>query len=331
VEEQAGRDQWFDNLRNVARPHDSINIRSKVRSPASGGHNEEGLLGLAFHPGFKDNRQVFLHYSAHRPVRNVLARFVMDRKRQLIEPASEQVLLEVTQRWGNHNGGMIEFGPDGYLYLALGDGGAANDPLGSGQDKSTLLGAILRIDVDHRDPPKAYAVPNDNPFVGDRGARPEIWAYGLRNVWRFSFDRQTGDLWAGDVGQNQWEEIDLIQRGGNYGWNYREGKHDFRPPSDGLPHNLIEPIVDHARHEAKSITGGYVYRGTRIPELVGAYVYGDYVTGLIWALRYDGRNVDGPVVLGRVPEIASFGEDRDGEIYIVSLRGRIFKLMPKSN
>jgi len=220
---------------------------------------------------------------------------------------------------------MITFGPDGYLYLSLGDGGASGDPHGHAQNKNTLLGAILRIDVDHQDATLAYAIPPDNPFVDQIGNRGEIWAYGLRNVWRFSFDRVTGDLWAGDVGQDLWEEIDMITQGGNYGWNQREGNHAFRQSGDD--EKFENPIFEHARGQARSITGGYVYRGRQLPQLRGAYVYGDFMTGLIWPLRYNGQKVTEHRYLAQVPAISSFGEDRDGELLIVSLEGQIYKLV----
>ena len=324
VLEQAGRVHGFENNPDTQRTHVALDIRSRVRRQGE----EEGLLGMAFHPQFKTNGQVFLHYTAARGWRrNVISRFAMDPARQTVDPASEQIILEVEQPWSNHNGGMIEFGPDGYLYIALGDGGGAGDRLGHAQNKRTLLGAILRIDVDRQDAGLGYAVPSDNPFVGDPDARAEIWAYGLRNVWRFSFDAQTGDLWAGDVGQVRWEEIDLIEKGGNYGWNVWEGNHRFG--ANGRRGPFISPIVEHGRDQARSITGGYVYRGQQNPTLQGAYVYGDFVTGLVWSLRYDGHTVTEHQYLDRVPQPASFGQDRDGELYITSFDGRIYKLMPR--
>jgi len=326
VVEQAGRVLWFENRPNVAGAdvHVALDISgNKVRRKG----NEEGLLGLAFHPDFKNNHFVFLHYSASAPRRNILSRWTMDNDAKRILPDSEHVILEVPQPFGNHNGGDIHFGPDGLLYITLGDGGAGGDPHENGQNLSTLLATILRIDVDHPQHGKPYGIPDNNPFAKAPGARPEIYAYGLRNAWRFSFDPQTGALWAGDVGQNAKEEIDLITPGGNYGWNAREG---FSPYNGGTKTpDMIDPIVEHGRNEAACITGGYVYRGNALPQLQGAYIYGDYVTGNIWRLRYDGQKVTDHELIGNVPEIASFGVDAHGELYLCSLRGQIYKLTPK--
>ncbi len=326
VIEQAGRVLWFDNRLNVAGSdvHVALDISGgKVRRKG----NEEGLLGLAFHPDFADNRYVYLHYSASKPRRNVVSRWTMENDTGVILPKSEHVILEVEQPFGNHNGGDIHFGPDRFLYITLGDGGAGGDPHGNGQNLTTLLASILRIDVDHPQDGKPYGIPQDNPFINTPNARSEIYAYGLRNVWRFSFDSKTGTLWAGDVGQNAKEEIDIIAAGGNYGWNPREG---FSPYNGGTKTpDMIDPIVEHGRNEAASITGGYVYHGNALPQLQGAYIYGDYVTGIIWRLRYDGQQVTEHEQIGNVPEIASFGVDAKGELYICSLRGRIYKLTPK--
>ena len=315
VAEQDGRIYWFTNVHNVRRMHEALDIRHKVRRR----HEEEGLLGIAFHP--TNRSEVFLHYSASDPRRNVVARFRMDAARERILEQSEELVLEVQQPWGNHNGGDLRFGPDGFLYITLGDGGSANDPLDNGQNLSTWLGSILRIDVDRARP---YAVPPDNPFLETAGARGEIWAYGLRNVWRMSFDRATGELWAGDVGQNRYEEIDLIERGGNYGWDRREGKHAFAGAApDG---DFLDPVIEYSRREAQSITGGFVYRGKELPSLVGAYVHADYVTGFLWALWWDGSKVTRHVQLGRGSQITTFGEDLAGELYFASFDGAIYRL-----
>ncbi|XAM00874.1 PQQ-dependent sugar dehydrogenase [Phycisphaeraceae bacterium D3-23] len=332
VAEQSGRVFIFDNDPGAEQDdmHIMIDLRDITIAPGHRGQNEEGLLGVAFHPDFAENGQVFLHYSAARPKRNVLSRFTVMDDGETIDPESEDVILEQRQPFWNHNGGMIDFGPDGYLYIALGDGGAGGDTLKAGQDLSTLLAKILRIDVDQTDEARGtnYAIPEDNPFVDNEDARPEIWAYGLRNVWRFSFDREDGTLWAGDVGQGAWEEINIIRGGYNYGWRIREGRHDFdandRKEDTGL---LVDPLVEHPRSEAMSITGGYVYRGSAIPQIDGYYLYGDYERGNLWMIQFDGRRVRQQLELGQVDKPASFGEDRDGEVYICSFNGLIYKFV----
>ncbi len=238
------------------------------------------------------------------------------------DPASEEEILRITDRpFWNHDGGTIVFGPDGYLYIAIGDGGLANDPFQNGQNLGKLLAKVLRIDVNRKETGKNYSIPADNPFVQTPGARPEIWAYGLRNVWRMAFDRKTGKLWASDVGQNLYEEIDLIVRGGNYGWNLREGLHPFGTQGVGPRSALIEPIWEYHHDVGKSLTGGLVYRGKRLPELDGHYLYADYVSARIWALRHDdvkGRVVaNHPIRDANVP-VMSFGEDEQGEAYVLT-------------
>ena len=330
VMEQDGRVHWFENRRDVRNAQVALDIRDKVYRK----HNEEGLLGLAFHPDFSRNRTLFLHYSANGPRRGVVARFRTDSKRSRIDRRSERVVLEQPQPWGNHNGGDLQFGPDGYLYITFGDGGAGGDPLGAGQDLGTWLGSMLRIDVDGGKP---YRVPRDNPFVSMPGAKPEIWACGLRNVWRFSFDPLTGDLWAGDVGQNAWEEIDVLVKGGNYGWNAREGKHAFRRRRSRsrttpvpAPGPFLDPVVDFDTSKARSITGGVVYRGQRHPGLRGTYLFADYATGYVWGLRRDGEKMAGLRVLARLQGISSFGTDREGEVYATAFDGRIYTFAPGS-
>jgi glucose/arabinose dehydrogenase len=237
------------------------------------------------------------------------------------DPDSEEEILRVERPFWNHDGGTLCFGPDGYLYVVLGDGGAANDPFRNGQNLKTFLGKILRLDVGRKDPGKTYAVPKDNPFVGRADALPEIWAYGVRNPWRIAFDRETKDLWAADVGQNLYEEIDLITRGGNYGWNLREGLHPFGPEGVGPRKDLIDPIWEYHHDVGKSITGGPVYRGDRLPELRGHYLYADYVSGKIWALRYDPhkrRVVANRPIRDRSLPIMSFGEDDKGDAYLLT-------------
>ncbi len=291
--------------------------------------NEQGLLGMAFSPNFKKNRHIFLHYTApNRPRRNIIARYQMDQATGKIRKSSRKIILQVRQPWQNHNGGMICFGPDGYLYIGLGDGGSGGDPRGHGQNKNTLLASILRIDVANPSKKKPYAIPKDNPFVNDPKAKPEIWAYGLRNPWRFSFDRKTGQLWVGDVGQNKSEEIDLVTKGGNYGWNIFEGTLPFKNHnrSKATREKPIPPIIEHDHTLSRSITGGYVYRGQKIPALQGYYIYGDFVTGWVWAIQYDGKKITEQLWLGKIPHIASFGEDAQGELYLCSFNGQIYSL-----
>jgi len=321
VAEQDGRLRSFERRRDVSETELLLDLREVTRRR----HNEEGLLGLAFHPEFETNGELYLHRSRSDPRRGVISRLRYDPVSGSFPTATEEVLFEVEQPFGNHNGGELRFGPDGLLYISFGDGGGGGDPLGSGQDRSTLLGSILRIDVDRRSPGLAYSIPADNPFVEVAGHRAEIYAYGLRNVWRFSFDRQTGELWAGDVGQDRWEEIDLIERGANYGWNLREGHHRYRNSRAQV--ELREPVVDYSRRLARSITGGFVYRGAAIPALAGAYVHGDYETGYVWALWFDGATVTRHFTLGRGSEISSFGEDSLGELYFCSFDGRIHEFI----
>ncbi|MGC3970256.1 MAG: PQQ-dependent sugar dehydrogenase [Pirellulales bacterium] len=292
--------------------------------------NEEGFLGMAFHPKYKENGQFFVYYTApDMPRRSVISRFTVDRNdANKADPASEQIVLEIPQPFPNHNGGTIAFGNDGYLYVGLGDGGSGGDPHGNGQKLDTLLGKILRIDIDHKDEGLGYAVPKDNPFVGQAGTRPEIWALGVRNIWRLSFDRQTGDLWAGEVGQNVWEEVNLVTKGGNYGWNPRESFHRFTADlSHGKP-NYIDPLWEYHHEIGKSITGGNVYRGKLVPELEGHYVYADYVTGRVWALKYDAaakKVVAVRPISGNVAPVMSFGEDESGELYFTTVNGGVYR------
>jgi glucose/arabinose dehydrogenase len=280
--------------------------------------NEEGLLGLAFSPRFQTDGRVFVDYSAGGPRRSVLARFnVVD---GAIDMTSERVILEVPQPFANHNGGQLAFGPDGYLYWGLGDGGSEGDPQENGQKLSTLLASILRLDVSG----DSYAVPPDNPFVDVAGAATEKYAYGLRNPWRFSFDPVTGDLWAGDVGQDRWEEIDRITAGGNYGWSIMEGFECYRTPGCDQT-GLTPPRAVYGHDVGCAVIGGYVYHGAAMPELQGWYVYGDYCSGRVWAL--DTASNGEPVLLAEPGHsLSSFGVLPDGEIIALSFDRSIYQL-----
>ncbi|MBM3504509.1 MAG: PQQ-dependent sugar dehydrogenase [Alphaproteobacteria bacterium] len=320
VVEQVGRITILDRDPAATAPRVFGDIRQRVES----GPNEAGLLGLAFHPDFARNRQVILSYTRPgTPLVSVVSRFLVGAN-GLLDPASEQVLLSLAQPYANHNGGDVLFGPDGFLYVSFGDGGSAGDPLDAGQDRNTLLGKILRLDVDRGSP---YAIPADNPFARG-GGRPEIFAYGLRNVWRMTFDRATGELWAADVGQNRLEEVDIIVKGGNYGWNIKEGTSEFRPRGRSFE-GLIDPVAEYGRNDGCSVTGGYVYRGREIPALVGMYVFGDYCSGKIWAVaREGGRYRTLPLTQAGI-RISSFGEANDGELYVVDHGGALYRLRPR--
>jgi glucose/arabinose dehydrogenase len=282
---------------------------------------EQGLLVLAFHPEFATNGLFFVYYTAPDGA-NTLSRFRATADLQRGDPDTERVLLQQASPHETHNGGMIAFGPDGMLYIGLGDGGGANDQFGNGQNGDTFLAKILRINVNGAEP---YAVPQDNPFVNDAQIRPETWAWGLRNPWRFSFDRATGDLYIGDVGQNQWEEINFqpaISRGGaNYGWSIKEGSYCFYTTTCDST-GLTDPIVAYDRHQGIAVTGGYVYRGQQVPALYGAYLFGDYGTGRIWAAARDTGSAWTTTPMTRFDGLlSSFGEDEAGELYLTDLSG----------
>jgi glucose/arabinose dehydrogenase len=326
IVEQPGRIKVFPNDPEVnnARVSTFIDINARVNS----GGNEQGLLGLAFHPNYSENGYFYVNYTADNPNRTVISRFsVTTDNRDLADSNSELIVLEIPQPFSNHNGGMIAFGPDdNYLYIGMGDGGSGGDPRGHGQNLQTLLGAILRIDVDNSSGGSNYSIPNDNPFKGNsQQYREEIWAYGLRNPWRFSFDAATKQLWAGDVGQNAREEIDLIEKAGNYGWKLMEGSVCY--VSNCNTTGLIQPVVDyrHTNSSCFSVTGGYIYRGQRQPGLQGKYIYGDYCTGQIWALTYnDGQLQENSALLNTSFPISSFGVDQNNELYILNHSGSVY-------
>jgi len=327
--EQAGRLRMlingeFDN-------HDLIDLTAKTNTVS-----ERGLLGMAWHPRFPHMPFVYLHYSSTEGD-TIISRFTVDAEKWIADPESEKLLLQVKQPWPNHNGGMIAFGPkDGFLYIGLGDGGAANDPKDAAQNGQNLLGKILRIDVNQGDP---YAIPEHNPFVGNDKFRDEIWAYGIRNPWRFCFDPKNGDLYIGDVGQNKWEELDWqsgSSKGGeNYGWRIEEGSHDFLDSAYATDAKLVQPIHEYGHAGGHcSVTGGYVYRGEQIPWLQGQYFYADFCSGAIGTLTVK----DGTLLkrTNRTKELTaerslttlvSFGVDADQEMYIVCQDGRIFRMV----
>ncbi len=332
---QLGVISVFPNDNEVEEAATFLNIKDRV--VYNDNENEEGLLGVAFHPKYKENGEFFVYYTSKKasPHTSVISRFkVSADDPNKADPKSEEELLRIPQPFWNHNGGTLAFGPDGFLYVGLGDGGSGGDPLGNGQKLDTLLGKILRIDVDHKDPGKQYAIPKDNPFAGQpKKGREEIWAYGVRNIWRLSFDRETGTCWGADVGQDLWEEVNIIVRGGNYGWNLREAMHPFGPNGSEPKPELIDPIWEYPHTIGKSITGGHVYRGSKIPELVGCYLYGDYVSGNLWGLRYDEQSkkvtANRPIAGKNLP-VVSFGEDEQGEVYFTTTFGTLYRFVPKA-
>jgi glucose/arabinose dehydrogenase len=322
ITEQAGVVRILKNGKPLPTPF--LDIREKVKSGGA-----MGLLSIAFHPEFKENGRFFVNYtSSSGGLHTVISEFQVSNNPDVADTKSERIILTVDQPFTNHNGGQIAFGPDGYLYIGMGDGGSANDPHRHGQNLSTLLGAMLRIDVDKKD---GYGIPSDNPFKAQPNARPEIWAYGLRNPWRFSFDPLTGILYAGDVGQDNREEIDIIEQGRNYGWNIMEGficTPGVNSKCDKT--GLTLPIVDYGRDDGVSVIGGFVYRGHEIPGLCGSYIYGDWGSGKIWALRRDGDEVaENKMLLDTRLSISSFGIDEAYEVYVVDHNGGVYKVRAK--
>ncbi len=321
VIEQAGVIRVFENSQTVAESTVFLDISTQV---LFGG--EQGLLGLAFHPNYKENGYFYVDYVADNPRRTVIARYTVspNNPNQALSN-SELVLLEVNQPFSNHKGGQIAFGDDGYLYIGLGDGGSGGDPFGNAQNRSTLLGKILRINVDSPSQGRNYSIPADNPYFGNAlGYKEEIYAYGFRNPWRFSFDSPTGRLWVADVGQDQMEEIDIVGKGKNYGWNIMEGTLTY---SSGSQVGLELPVWEYSHAEGIAVIGGYVYHGSTLPELNSKYIYGDYGSGKVWALQYDGVAMPVNTLLSDTNlNISSFGVDENKELYFCSLDGKIYVL-----
>ena len=341
IGEQDGLVRIWDGAQLLPTPFLDVTAQS-----VSGG--EMGLLGLAFDPDFATNRLLYVHYSAPDTTGDpeidhftTIARFTVDAGNpNQVDPTSETLLLRYPQPYSNHNGGSIEFGPDGLLYIGLGDGGSGGDPGNRSQNLNTLLGKVLRIDPQGdgfpSDPDRNYTIPPDNPFVGVAG-EDEIWAYGLRNPWRFSFDRSNGDLFIGDVGQNAWEEIDLEPAasagGANYGWRCYEGNHPFNTTGCGGPEDYVSPVLEYPHSQGCSVTGGYRYRGAAFPNLQGYYLYADYCTGTVWGATPAGSVWTSAPLLSSFLSVSSFGEDEAGELYLadrVSSSGAVYRIIDTS-
>jgi glucose/arabinose dehydrogenase len=318
VLEQPGLIWVFQNWERLPTPF--LDIRDRVVDD----RNEQGLLGLAFHPDFGSNGLFYINYTGENGD-TFISRFNVSADPNIANPASENVLLRIQQPFANHNGGHILFAPDGYLYIGTGDGGSAGDPQGNAQNPNSLLGKLLRIDVDAEEP---YGIPNDNPYASG-GGRAEVWAIGLRNPWRYSFDRETNDLYIGDVGQNQWEEINYLAAGHtggvNFGWDYFEASNPFEGnPPQGF--EAAAPIWEYNHSQGCSVTGGYVYRGS-LAEWQGIYIYGDYCSGLIWGLLRDAQGFwQNMLIIQTTANITSFGEDQNGEVYMIDRSGSVNRL-----
>ena len=327
VADQRGKIYVFQNSQDVTESKVFLDIRDRVQYKDN--ENEEGFLGMAFHPMYKQNGEFFVYYTTNKePHVSVVSRFRVSKDDpNLAIAASEEEILRIPQPFWNHNGGTLAFGKDNMLYIGMGDGGSANDPLGNGQKMDTLLGKILRINIDAKDPGLNYAIPKDNHFYNMPGARKEIYAVGFRNIWRMSFDRETGELYAADVGQNLWEEINIVVKGHNYGWGLREGRHSFGPYEAAPRTRLDDPIWEYDHQVGLSITGGLVYRGRNLPELYGKYLYADFVTGKLWALKYDPNKhtvLSNEAIPGQTLPVITFGDDEAGEVYftIVTATGK---------
>jgi uncharacterized repeat protein (TIGR03806 family) len=322
VAERGGKILTFDNDASASEARTVLDVKHTI-------------YGAVLHPKFQENGYIYLcevpDGNKETPDGTRVVRYtVADRAKMIADPATARIIF--TWPNGGHNGGCLRFGPDGFLYISTGDGSGIADGLESGQNLSMVLGKLLRIDVDHEDKGKPYSIPSDNPFVGMKDARGEIWAYGIRQSWKFSFDPATGDLWAGEVGQDLWEMVNLVQKGGNYGWSVQEGDHPFRPERKKGPTPILKPIIEHTHTEFRSLTGGFIYHGKRLPKLEGAYLYGDFDTGRVWMLRYDvsARRVTEHKELAKSTlRIVAWGQDAEGEIYAVNfVDGGIYWLAP---
>ncbi|MEM8487995.1 MAG: PQQ-dependent sugar dehydrogenase [Bacteroidota bacterium] len=323
VEQHSGKIIVFDNDQNASTSNTFLDLTVNTG-------NEEGLLGLAFHPDYETNGHFFVYYSTSSPRRSVISRFTVDAANpNAADPSSELVIMEIGQPYSNHNGGQLAFSPlDGFLYIGLGDGGDGGDPDENGEDPKTLLGSILRIDVNNSTANEPYAIPADNPFVGNvENFREEIFAYGLRNPWRFSIDPQTGDIWAGDVGQGSREEIDLIEKGKHYGWDVMEASLCFEPRNNCVTTGLTTPVWEYNRNEGISVTGGHVYRGTRVPEISGKYIYADYVSGRIWALTVTEDDTTNVEIVRATFNVPAFGVSENGELFIAGFDGKLHRFV----
>lgn len=328
IAEKTGALKWV-NLRTKA-----TGVLAKISVIT---HAEEGLLGVAFHPEFAKNGKIYLNYVAGEGSKDVsrVAEWVVSKPAAISEASlgNERILMRVAQPYANHNGGQLAFGPDGMLYIGWGDGGFKDDPKGNGQNPLTLLGSMLRVSVEPGPSGKPYSIPMDNPHVGDARYAPETWAIGFRNPWRYSFDPK-GRLIVADVGQDLFEEIDIVEKGGNYGWNAREGFHCFEPKENCRTANLSDPVYEYGRKEGQSITGGYVYTASEIPGLKNKYVFADFVSGRLWAMELpekSGDRVQKIYTLGRWPIlVSSFGRDAAGNIYAADFgSGKIFRIATK--
>jgi glucose/arabinose dehydrogenase len=325
VVEQVGRVRWVEGGRRSAGVFLDVSALVKY-----GG--EQGLLGLAFHPAYATNGWLYVDYT-DRHGNSQVVRYTVRADRQAVDAGSAKPILFMKHPFANHNGGMLAFGPDGMLYVGTGDGGAAGDPFGNGQNAHALLGKILRLDVDHGDP---YAIPDGNPYKAHpNDGKPEIWALGLRNPWRFSFDFTARRLIIADVGQNKYEEVNVVGAGlagANYGWSVREGRHGYGFPRAG-PAARIEPAIEYAHSDGCSVTGGYTYRGRAMPELAGAIFFSDYCRGWLRSFRWDGAQATAlrQWSVGELGSVSSFGEDAEHELYVVQYEGRIWKLVPSAS